>query len=74
MDNVKHPNHYTYGEIECIKVIEGVTHFLGGFEGYCVGNVIKYVWRHRFKNGIEDLKKAREYLDILIEHKEKKDE
>lgn len=35
--------------------------------GYFEGNVIKYVSRHRAKNGIEDLRKARHYLDLLIE-------
>lgn len=35
--------------------------------GFLEGNVIKYVVRHRAKNGIEDLKKARHYIDILIE-------
>lgn len=35
--------------------------------GFCEGNVIKYVTRFRNKNGIEDLKKARHYLDLLIE-------
>jgi hypothetical protein len=31
------------------------------------GNIIKYILRHKSKNGIEDLKKARHYLDLLIE-------
>lgn len=35
--------------------------------GYIVGNVIKYVCRYKAKNGVEDLKKARHYLDLLIE-------
>ena len=35
--------------------------------GFCEGNVIKYVCRHRFKNGLEDLLKARHYIDLLIE-------
>lgn len=35
--------------------------------GFAVGNVIKYVCRYQDKNGIEDLKKARHYLDMLIE-------
>ena len=35
--------------------------------GYMEGNVIKYVSRWRNKNGLEDLKKARHYLDLLIE-------
>ncbi len=34
---------------------------------YVEGNIIKYIMRHKFKNGLEDLKKARHYLDILIE-------
>lgn len=38
---------------------------------FCEGNVIKYVTRYKDKNGIEDLKKARHYLDILIEELEK---
>lgn len=35
--------------------------------GFCVGNIIKYVCRYKDKNGIEDLKKARHYIDILID-------
>ena len=35
--------------------------------GFCVGNIIKYVCRYKDKNGIEDLKKARHYIDLLIE-------
>jgi hypothetical protein len=34
---------------------------------YIEGNIIKYIMRHNYKNGLEDLKKARHYLDILIE-------
>ena len=34
---------------------------------YIEGNVIKYICRHRAKNGIEDLKKAKHYIDLLIE-------
>lgn len=42
--------------------------------GYFEGNVIKYVSRHRAKNGIEDLKKARHYLDLLIEFEQAEQE
>jgi len=35
--------------------------------GFCEGNIIKYVCRHRKKNGIEDLRKAKHYLEILAE-------
>lgn len=64
-DPVEHPSHYTQGGIECIDAIRSA---LGdGFADYCRGNVLKYVWRYRDKNGIEDLRKARWYLDALIE-------
>jgi hypothetical protein len=36
--------------------------------GFCEGNVIKYVTRYPFKNGLEDLKKARHYIDLMIEN------
>ncbi len=39
--------------------------------GYMEGNIIKYVTRYQHKNGLEDLYKAREYLNKLIEYKEK---
>lgn len=39
--------------------------------GYMAGNVIKYVSRYQEKNGIEDLKKARHYIDMLIEFEQK---
>ena len=35
--------------------------------GFIAGNVIKYVVRYKNKNGLEDLKKARHYIDLLIE-------
>jgi hypothetical protein len=69
-DNVNHPSHYTQGSIECIDAIEESTKGLLGIAAVCVANVIKYIWRYKFKNGIEDLKKARWYLDKLIAHEE----
>lgn len=66
-DNVNHPKHYTAGKYECIDVIEDVTKNLKGFEAYLVGNIIKYIWRYKIKNGAEDLKKARFYLNKLID-------
>lgn len=41
--------------------------------GYIVGNIIKYVCRYKFKNGVEDLRKARHYIDLLIESELKKE-
>ena len=65
-DNVNHPPHYNKGNIECIDAIIAA---LGdeGFENYIVGNVIKYLWRYKHRNGIEDLKKAQWYLNRLID-------
>ena len=42
--------------------------------GFCAGNVIKYICRYKNKNGIEDLKKARHYIDLLIEIEESKNQ
>ena len=66
-DNVNHPSHYTQGAIECIDAIKEATKELFGIEAVCTANVIKYVWRWKFKNGVEDLKKAQWYLNRLIE-------
>lgn len=63
-DPVNHPSHYTQGGIECIDALQAACE--DKFEGYLQGNIIKYVWRYRHKNGVEDLKKARWYLDRLI--------
>ncbi len=65
-DPVNHPEHYTSGNIECLDAIKAA---LGdNYKYYVQGNVLKYVWRFNHKNGLEDLKKARFYLDDLIAH------
>ena len=64
-DMVNHPPHYNQRGIECIDAIEAATD--KGFQYYLQGNIIKYLWRYRYKNGVEDLKKAKWYLDRLIE-------
>ena len=67
---VEEPPHYNMGSIQCIDAIEesmGST----AFEGYLKGNVLKYLWRYTYKKkALEDLKKAKWYLDKLIEQKE----
>lgn len=65
-DKVNHPSHYTQGGIECIDAIKAAVIGLNGIEAVCTGNILKYLWRWKFKNGLEDLKKARWYLDKLI--------
>ena len=67
---VEHPNHYCQGGIECIKAIEAAMP-PEGFQDYCKGNILKYIWRWRDKAGVEDLKKAKVYLEWLIESAEK---
>ena len=65
-DSINHPSHYTQGAIECIDAIKEATKGLFGIEAVCTGNIIKYVWRWKFKNGVEDLRKADWYLQRLI--------
>ena len=63
-DMVNNPAHYGNGKIECIEYIED---FLTTeeFIGYLRGNIAKYLHRYRYKNGIEDLRKAEWYLNRL---------
>lgn len=65
-DPVNHPQHYTRGGVECIDAIAAAVQDLPGKEAWLVGQIIKYVWRYKWKNGAEDLEKARFYLDRLI--------
>ena len=67
-DMVNHPSHYTQGEIECIEVIKYINDKLNmkGYQGYCLGNFIKYIWRCNYKNGWEDIDKAIFYLNELL--------
>lgn len=67
MDNVNHPGHYKSSNgLETIDVIEAFTEDLTGMEAVDTANVLKYVCRWKKKNGVEDLKKARWYLNHLI--------
>jgi hypothetical protein len=65
------PTHYKQGDIECIDAIESATISKKGLIAVCTANVIKYLWRCEDKNGLEDLYKAKWYLDKLIAEKEK---
>lgn len=66
-DNVNHPAHYTQGGIECIDALAAATVGKTGIAAVCVANAIKYLWRYEDKNGIEDVEKARWYVDKLIQ-------
>ena len=69
-DAVNHPSHYTGSGIECIEAIKA-SMTPDALAGYLKGNVQKYLWRYEKKvNPVEDLKKARWYLDYLINEME----
>ena len=63
-DMVNSPAHYNKAGIETIDMIESVTG--NGFEMYLQGNILKYLCRYKYKNGVEDLRKANWYLNRLI--------
>ena len=68
-DMVNEPPHYQSDNgIECIDAIEAAVADLQGFEGYCTGNAIKYLWRWKKKGGAQDLEKARWYVERLLDH------
>lgn len=59
-DPVNHPTHYEQGPFECIELTQ--------YFDFCIGNAIKYVWRHQFKGKpVEDLKKAQWYIQREIQ-------
>lgn len=64
------PTYYKKGKFECIDVLEELLQGVSGTTAFCLGNCIKYLWRFNQKNGVEDLKKARWYLDKLITNKD----
>tara|TARA_R100000808_G_scaffold23384_2_gene51843 strand:+ start:7734 stop:8132 length:399 start_codon:yes stop_codon:yes gene_type:complete len=64
-DMVNHPKHYNKHGVECIDAIRA-TLTDDEFRGYCKGNVLKYTWRERYKNGLEDLQKAQWYLERVV--------
>ena len=66
-NNVDHPNHYqSESGLEVIDVIKAFTSELSGEEAFCIGNAIKYICRYSKKNGVEDLEKAKWYIDRAI--------
>ena len=72
VDMVNHPPHYRSQKgIEVIDVIEAFTEELIGIEATDTGNVIKYICRWSQKNGLQDLEKAKWYLEHLIDHVKK---
>ena len=78
MNNPIKPDHYkTGGGVECIDAIAEATKNLNGTEAFCTGNAMKYLWRWKKKNKkskgrIEDLMKAKEYIDMLLNYLNRK--
>ena len=73
-DLVNHPKHYkSVNGLETIDVIEAFTEDLKGIEATDTGNILKYMCRWKNKNGLQDLEKARWYLNHLIDHVENKE-
>jgi len=69
VDKVNNPPHYNFSSIETIDIIKNSMDDIM-FHGYLVGNVLKYVVRHKYKGEeLNDLKKARWYLTRLIDEK-----
>jgi len=65
-DIVNHPSHYESGKFECIEVMEEALG-IDNVKGFCLCNAFKYIYRHRRKNGDEDIKKAQWYLNKYLE-------
>lgn len=70
-DLVNHPEHYkAKNGLEAIDMIAAFTEGLQGMDAVCTANALKYLCRWHKKNGVEDLKKAKWYIDYLINTKE----
>ena len=67
-DNVNHPNHYqNIAGVEAIDILNDVVKDLPGKQAAMLWNTLKYLLRFQKKNGVEDLKKAQNYLQWLID-------
>lgn len=65
-DIINHPEHYETGNIECFNVILETQGWIAAMD-FCACNALKYIYRHRRKNGRLDMEKARWYIDKWIE-------
>lgn len=73
IDSINHPGHYESGKFECIDVMLE-TQGPEAVKSFCICNAFKYLYRHKRKNGIEDIKKADWYLKKYIELEEAENE
>lgn len=67
---VNHPNHYSGTKIECIDALDSMVEpYKDCIDATLSWQIVKYIWRHPFKfNPLEDLQKAKWYLDRLINY------
>lgn len=65
-EKVEHPAHYLNNGLECIDAM-AATQGKEAVMDFCLCNAFKYLWRHKSKNGIEDIKKAKWYIDKYLE-------
>lgn len=70
MINKVNPDHYQKKSMECKDLISVMLEGLDGAEAYYMGNILKYLYRYKDKGGAEDLRKARQYLEFLIDEYE----
>lgn len=68
---VNHPSHYNFNKKETIDIIDDFCTD-EEFIGFLKGNILKYIHRYSYKNGLEDLNKAKWYIEKLISLQEKK--
>lgn len=66
-DPVRKPNHYNKGNVEALEAIEAATTDLQGIEAVITGNVIKHMWRWKSKDGVQELEKAKYYIERLLD-------
>ena len=69
-DQVNHPSHYETGKFECIEVMEEALGY-DAVRDFCICNAFKYIYRHKRKNGCEDIKKAQWYINKYVDMTEK---
>ena len=71
--NVTKPNHYKGKNLECVQAIDEILLMNNsqGVSAYYLSNIVKYIWRYKNKNGIQDLQKAKKCIELLIEEEQK---
>lgn len=72
-DNINHPSHYKTCKFECIDIMLE-TQGIEAVKNFCICNAFKYLYRHKNKNGVEDIKKAIWYLNTYISMEDKNHE